>query len=225
MTTNANSVRIHTDGACKGNPGPGGFAAIIERDGDELHVTGGDPATNNNRMEMAAVIEVLRAINGVESLQDARITVRTDSQHVTKAFNQGWIAAWQRNGWRNTKGKAVANRELWLELLEQAGDRSISWEWVKGHAGDPMNEQCDRLAVEQAEIAGTEPEYWVSAGMPKSRAYGRTPQPTREEGPVKDAENGEAMMVLKTVFAIAQECDDFGAFRQKLLELARSVEW
>ena len=225
MTAKTNNVRIHTDGACKGNPGPGGFAAIIEWDGEELHVTRGDPSTTNNRMEMAAVIEALRAVNSVESLQDAGITVRTDSQYVTRAFNRGWIVTWQSNGWRNTKGKTVANKELWLQLLEQAGDRSITWEWVKGHAGDPMNERCDRLAVEQAEMAGTEAEYWVSAGMPKSRVYGRTPQPAREEEPVKDAGNGEAMRVLEAVFAIAEESGSFSQFRHRLLELAGSVEW
>ena len=174
------NVTIHTDGACLGNPGPGGFAAIIEWNGDRLTVTGGDPKTTNNRMELSAVIEALRAVNFVPELKSAPVRVRSDSKYVVNAFNQGWLPNWQRNGWRNSKKQPVPNRELWDDLLQEIKRHDIEYVWVRGHAGDPMNELCDRLANEQAGLARTEPAYWTSAGNPRSAV----PGPDRSPGPV-----------------------------------------
>ena len=175
------NITIHTDGACSGNPGPGGFGAVIQVDGqDWLTVTGGDPATTNNRMEISAVIESLRALNSVsEFAETPRVTVRSDSKYVIDAFNQGWIQGWQRNGWRNAKKQDVANQELWQNLLQEIQGRNISWEWVRGHSGDPMNELCDQLAVAERDFAAQTQGYWASAGNPRSLVEGRTPGPAK----------------------------------------------
>ena len=171
----AQPITIHTDGACSGNPGPGGFAAIIQiQSGQQLTVSGGDPHTTNNRMELSAVIEALEAIATVPTWQNAQITVHSDSQYVVKAFNEDWISGWIKNGWRTTKG-LVKNPDPWMRLLDLVRDRDVTYVWVKGHSGDPMNEACDQLAVEQALFARTQPEYWTSAGNPKSRATSSPP--------------------------------------------------
>lgn len=157
---------IHTDGACAGNPGPGGFAAIIEQDGKRTAtVSGGDPQTTNNRMELSAVIEGLRLVNSTTPA-GAAVTVRSDSTYVIRAFNNSWLENWQRNGWRNSKRQPVPNRDLWETLLEQVRNREITWKWVKGHSGDPQNEECDRLAVEQSLKADREPGYYIVPGSP-----------------------------------------------------------
>lgn len=161
------TVLIHTDGACVGNPGPGGFAAIIERPGSEtLIITGGDPDTTNNRMELAAVIEALKALNQDETIPTTNITVRSDSQYVCHAFNQNWIGNWRTNGWRNSKGQPVANMDLWTKLLAEIKNLEITWVWIPGHTGDPMNERCDRLAVSCSQQAHLRKQYWVSAVKP-----------------------------------------------------------
>ena len=185
-------LTIHTDGACAGNPGPGGFAAIIQSPKyGELIITGGDPKTTNNRMELAAIIEALKAVNATASNKNASITIRSDSKYVTDAFNQNWIAKWQRNGWRTAQNKPVLNTDLWKALLDEIQGHHITWTWVKGHSGDPMNERCDRLAVQQAEIASGEHEYWVNVGAtPKlqtetaeSANRAAEPKPTHHETP------------------------------------------
>lgn len=159
------AIIIHTDGACAGNPGPGGFAAIIENPKyGELVITGGDPRTTNNRMELSAVIEALKAVNSAGKDRSPAVTVRSDSKYITDCFNQDWIAGWKRNGWRTAKKQPVLNQDLWEELLAETKGRSVSWEWVKGHNGDPMNERCDRMAVAQAQAAGSQPSYWVNVG-------------------------------------------------------------
>ena len=185
------AITIHTDGACSGNPGPGGFAAIVEWDPHSpLTVSGGDPDTTNNRMELSAVIEALRAVNFTlvergwrtpDTLAErgwrtpdnhadpVEITVRSDSKYITDAFNQHWVERWQANGWRSSKGK-VLNPDLWKELLNEMRGHPVSWVWVKGHSGDPMNERCDQLAVRQAQFARSQPGYWSSAGNPATEA-------------------------------------------------------
>lgn len=163
-------ITIHTDGACTGNPGPGGFAAILTTANGEdiLTVTGGDPATTNNRMELSAVIEALRAINSIPDSAGSPVTVYSDSQYVVKAFTHNWLQNWQRRGWTNAKGDPVANRPLWEELLDQVNGHRHTFVWVRGHSGHPMNERCDRLAVAQAKIAPQQPAFWSSAGNPLS---------------------------------------------------------
>lgn len=135
-------VEIFCDGACSGNPGPGGYGAILRYNGTEKEISGGAKDTTNNRMEMTAVIEALRLLK-----QHCRVSVTTDSQYVVKGMTE-WIEGWQRKGWKNSKKEPVLNRDLWEALLEQARRHTVQWIWVRGHAGHPENERCDVLARE-----------------------------------------------------------------------------
>ena len=137
-------VDIFTDGACKGNPGPGGWAAILRSGGREKELVGGEPATTNNRMEMTAVLRGLTALK-----EPCAVTVHTDSRYVIDGMTQ-WIFGWQKRGWMNAAKKPVANEDLWRELMAAARPHTVRWEWVKGHAGHPENERCDTLASEEA---------------------------------------------------------------------------
>ena len=166
----ASTFTINTDGSCIGNPGPGGFAAIIEYDSKELTVSGGDPNTTNNQMELTAVIEALKATVCISSgVANCPITVRSDSQYVINAFKQHWLKGWKANGWRNSKGP-LPNKELWQELDRLTSGLRIEWVWVKGHSGDPKNEECDRLALDQAGFAASSTGPWVSIGDPNPRS-------------------------------------------------------
>ena len=137
-------VDIFTDGACKGNPGPGGWAAILRMGAHEKELTGGEAATTNNRMEMTAILRGLSALN-----EPCAVTVHTDSRHVIDGMTQ-WIFGWQKRGWLNAAKKPVANEDLWRELIAAARPHKVSWEWVKGHSGHPENERCDALASAEA---------------------------------------------------------------------------
>jgi ribonuclease HI len=136
------SVEIFCDGACSGNPGPGGYGAILRCGGREKEISGWAPDTTNNRMELTAVIEALRQLT-----RPCQITITTDSQYVVKGMTE-WISGWQRNGWRNSKKEQVLNRDLWEALLAASGTHSITWKWVRGHDGHEENERCDSLARE-----------------------------------------------------------------------------
>jgi len=136
------SVEIFCDGACSGNPGPGGYGAILRCSGREKEISGWAPDTTNNRMELTAVIEALRQLT-----RPCSITITTDSQYVVKGMTE-WIAGWQRKGWRNSKKEPVLNRDLWEALLEASRQHSITWKWVRGHDGHVENERCDCLARE-----------------------------------------------------------------------------
>ena len=153
-------IVIHTDGSCHGNPGPGGYSAIIQMRAypghEDIRVQGHDPSTTNNRMEMKAVIEGLAHLGQLADIDGVDIEVRTDSGYVCNGFNKGWIAKWQQNGWRTSGKKAVANQELWEELLRLTQGPNVAFTHVRGHAGDPMNELCDRIANEEALKAGRE---------------------------------------------------------------------
>jgi len=135
-------VEIFCDGACSGNPGPGGYGAILRCGGSEKEISGGAPDTTNNRMEMTAVIEALRQLK-----RPCRVIITTDSQYVVKGMTE-WIVGWQRKGWRNSKKEPVLNRDLWEMLLEESKRHTIDWKWVRGHAGHAENERCDQLARE-----------------------------------------------------------------------------
>jgi ribonuclease HI len=140
-------VKIATDGACKGNPGPGGWGALIRMGQHEKELSGGEPATTNNRMELMA------AIRGLEALtRPCHVTLATDSAYVKDGITR-WVFGWQRNGWRTADKKAVKNVELWQALVAATAPHRIDWVWVKGHAGDPDNERADRLASDAALIA------------------------------------------------------------------------
>lgn len=138
---------IFTDGACSGNPGPGGYAALILIDGNEQIITGGDPDTTNNEMEMTAAIKALEALP-----PGAKAILHSDSQIVTKGMNE-WLTGWKAKGWRNAARQPVANRELWEALDRLNAERQITWQWVKGHAGHEQNERVDGLANAEAQKA------------------------------------------------------------------------
>ena len=148
-------IVIHTDGSCHGNPGPGGYAAIIQIPRhDDIRVLGHDPSTTNNRMEMTAVIEGLAHLGQLADTDDVEVEIRTDSEYVCNGFNKGWITKWQQNGWRTSGKKAVANQELWEKLLRLTQGTIVTFTHVRGHASDPMNELCDQIANEEALKAG-----------------------------------------------------------------------
>ena len=133
-------VRIYTDGACRGNPGPGGWGAVVQMDGEERELFGGEPQTTNNRMELTAVIRALEVLK-----RPCRVEVYTDSQYVQKGISE-WLPDWKRRGWRTADKKPVKNVDLWQELDRLAGAHRIAWHWVRGHAGHPENERADELA-------------------------------------------------------------------------------
>ncbi|NLJ70468.1 MAG: ribonuclease HI [Clostridiaceae bacterium] len=137
-------VDIYTDGACSGNPGPGGWAAILKVGSIEKEISGFEPDTTNNRMELTAAIKGLSELN-----RPCKVNLYSDSAYLVKAFNEQWIANWQKNGWRNAAKQPVSNSDLWQELLELAEQHDIKWIWVKGHAENPYNNRCDQLAVQQ----------------------------------------------------------------------------
>ena len=138
-------VEIFTDGACKGNPGPGGWAAIVRSGGREKELSGGEAETTNNRMELTA------AIRGLEALKrPCRVALYTDSNYVRDGIMK-WVHGWKRNGWRTADKKPVKNEDLWRALIEAAAPHSIEWHWVRGHSGHPENERADRLACAEAE--------------------------------------------------------------------------
>lgn len=133
-------VDIFTDGACRGNPGPGGWGAVMRFKGKEKQLYGGEPDTTNNRMELKAVIMALE-----ELTRPAMVRVTTDSQYVKKGITE-WIHNWKRNGWRTAARKPVKNSDLWRELDELVVQHDVAWDWVKGHSGHPENELADTLA-------------------------------------------------------------------------------
>lgn len=133
-------VDIYTDGACSGNPGPGGWGALLRLGAKDKEIFGGEAATTNNRMELTAVIEALAALN-----RPVQARVHTDSQYVQKGISE-WIHAWKRRGWLTADRKPVKNADLWRRLDELAAGHRIEWRWVKGHAGHPENERADALA-------------------------------------------------------------------------------
>ena len=155
------TVHIHTDGSCHGNPGPGGWAAItLTEGGENSTLRGGAPETTNNRMELTAIISAVANLQHMPWTLGERIVAHTDSQYIVNAFTKGWIANWQKNGWRTANRKPVANQDLWEALIPMAELRDISWEWVRGHSGDYWNELCDQIANEEAgqQAPGSSPE-------------------------------------------------------------------
>jgi ribonuclease HI len=141
-------VEIATDGACKGNPGPGGWGVLIRSGSNEKELSGGEPMTTNNRMELTAAIEGLNALT-----RPCAVTLSTDSRYVMDGLTK-WIHGWKRNGWRTADKKPVKNAELWQALLAAAERHEIKWVWVKGHAGHPDNERADKLSSDAAVTAG-----------------------------------------------------------------------
>lgn len=133
-------IEIYSDGACRGNPGPGGWGALLRCDGHEKRLYGAEPQTTNNRMELKATIEALRALR-----QPCEVTVWTDSQYVKKGMTE-WLPGWKAKGWKTAARAPVKNADLWQELEQAASRHRVDWQWVKGHAGHEGNEEADRLA-------------------------------------------------------------------------------
>lgn len=139
-------VTIYTDGACSGNPGPGGWAAILRHGDTEREISGGEPHTTNQRMELRAAVEALKALK-----QPCRVLLHSDSAYLINCFKQRWYENWEKNGWKNKDKKPVENRDLWEDLLRLNRLHEIEWLKVAGHSGDPSNERCDELARREAE--------------------------------------------------------------------------
>ena len=134
-------VIIYTDGACSYNPGPGGWAAVLIYKGNEKRISGFEPETTNNRMELSAVLEALKALK-----EPCSVVVHTDSAYIHNAFERGWIDKWLSNGWKNASKQPVENQDLWKAILQAAQDHKVSYKKVKGHANDKYNNICDELA-------------------------------------------------------------------------------
>ena len=139
-------VSLITDGACSGNPGPGGWAALMRYNHHEKHIAGGNPHTTNNQMEMTAIIEGLRMFK-----ERVEVLIITDSRYVIDGFEKGWIDSWKSNDWRTSANKPVKNKELWIDLENEIKRHKVTFMWVKGHNGHEDNEFVDKLAREQAE--------------------------------------------------------------------------
>uniref|UniRef100_UPI00402A1C11 ribonuclease HI n=1 Tax=Eubacterium sp. TaxID=142586 RepID=UPI00402A1C11 len=137
-------VEIYTDGACSGNPGKGGWGAVLVYGGKEKELSGAEKDTTNNRMELTAVIEALDALN-----QACNVVLTTDSKYVCDAINKGWVYSWKKNGWKKSDKKPALNVDLWEKLLPLLEKHNVEFVWVKGHNGHPYNERCDTLAVSE----------------------------------------------------------------------------
>ncbi len=141
-------VELYTDGACKGNPGPGGYAAILCYSGKEKVISGGEKETTNNKMELTAVIEGLAALK-----EPCEVEVFSDSKYVCDSVTLGWVYKWRQNNWMRNKKEKALNIELWEKLLALLKVHNVTFIWIKGHKGHPQNERCDKIAVEQSQIA------------------------------------------------------------------------
>ncbi len=139
-------VMIYTDGACKGNPGPGGYGAILVYGAREKEFSGGESDTTNNRMELLAAITALEALK-----EPCDVTLTSDSKYLVDAVTKGWVYSWKKKGWKKSDGKTALNTDLWERLLPLLDTHTVEFVWIKGHDGHEYNERCDRLAVAEAE--------------------------------------------------------------------------
>ena len=138
------TVTLYTDGACSGNPGPGGWGAILEFQGIEKELSGGEDNTTNNRMELTAVIEGLSALK-----ESCIVELYSDSKYVIDGLSKGWAVSWRKNGWKKADKKPALNPDLWAKLLDLVAEHQVRYHWVKGHAENPKNNRCDEMAVAQ----------------------------------------------------------------------------
>jgi ribonuclease HI len=193
------SYLVYTDGACIGNPGPGGWAAIIRQpDGSERTLTGNARLTTNNRMELRAALEALRSI---PSGTDVHVLLRTDSRHLVDAITKGWAARWRKQGWRRNQRGRAENVDLWEQLLAELERRTVRLEWTKGHNGDPLNERCDQLARQQAEHATGTDEGYINrtVGEPQQSlplSYHRTVECKRQSDGTITISDGAGQVTL-----------------------------
>ena len=135
-------VEIYTDGACSGNPGPGGWGAVLVYNGKEKELSGGEKETTNNRMELTAALSALEALR-----EPCRVILTSDSKYLVDAIEKGWLESWMKKGWRKADGKPALNVDLWQRLVIQLEKHEVEFVWIKGHAGHPYNERCDEMAV------------------------------------------------------------------------------
>lgn len=140
-------VEIFTDGACKGNPGPGGWGAILRYKGVEKEISGGESDTTNNRMELTALVKALECLK-----EPCRVLAVSDSQYLIDGLSKGWAAGWRARGWKKSNREPALNPDLWEQLLALTAKHEMAYRWIRGHAGHPENERCDALAVAQAEL-------------------------------------------------------------------------
>lgn len=140
------NVNVYTDGACRGNPGPGGWGAILEYKGKRREISGGEKNTTNNRMELTAVIEALSALK-----EPCEVELYSDSKYVIDGLSKGWAKSWRKNGWKKSDKSPALNPELWERLLELTEYHKMNYHWLKGHDGHPENERCDELATTEAD--------------------------------------------------------------------------
>lgn len=158
-------VTIHSDGACIGNPGPGGYGVVLRFGPHVKELSGGFRRTTNNRMEL------LGAIRGLQALHEpCDVALFSDSNYVVQAMRLAWVERWRQHGWRTGDKKPVANQDLWLELLTAADAHTVTWHWVKGHAGDPDNERCDALAVAAAQRPDLPEDHGYESGRVRDGA-------------------------------------------------------
>lgn len=146
-------VYVYTDGACSGNPGPGGWGAVLVYNGHEKQLSGGEAQTTNNRMELTGAITALEALK-----EPCEVILTSDSKYLVDAIEKGWLESWQKKGWKKADGKPALNVDLWQRLLVQLEKHSVELVWIKGHAGHAYNERCDKMAVEESHKFGEEHE-------------------------------------------------------------------
>lgn len=139
------TVEIFTDGACSGNPGPGGWGAVLRYNGHEKEMSGGEAHTTNNRMELSAVLFALGALK-----EECNVILTSDSKYVVDSIEKGWVYGWKKKGWKKADGKPALNVDLWEQLLPLLARHKVTFNWIKGHAGHPENERCDRMAVAES---------------------------------------------------------------------------
>lgn len=149
MNNEKSLVHIYTDGACSGNPGPGGYGAILKYGSHVREMSGGYRLTTNNRMELMGIIKALEELK-----RPCRVNLYSDSRYVVDAINLGWVRNWMKSGWRKSDRSPVKNVDLWVRLLDLAGQHEVKWIWVKGHSDNENNSRCDRLAVEASRGGG-----------------------------------------------------------------------
>ena len=166
-------ITIHTDGGCDGNPGPGGWGAVLQYREQKLEISGGEPATTNNRMELQAAIAAPRALK-----EPCEIVCFTDSQYLRHGIST-WIKSWKARGWRTADKQPVKNEELWRELDAQVAKHQITWKWLKGHAGHPLNERCDELAA--VEIAKLRQRHSPAQLKALLKAFNAGREPDRDQ--------------------------------------------
>ena len=224
-------IDIYTDGACKNNPGPGGWAAVIlTPHGKNLTVRGRDPTSTNNRMELTAAIKGLQGLQRLNHLvskpQDVPVILHSDSKYLTDAFNENWLPKWKKNRWHTSMDTPVSNPDLWDELLLLSEQRNITWQRVKGQTGNTgnyFNDLCDQIATEEAQMATEEAQ--MAARQPAARPHETPDDFQTGSGYELEPVQVEPMKVLELIFAVVNEASSFNDFKARMVQLEESIDW